>query len=65
MAEIHYLHGKPRPIERFTRIGYNEHCQLETLHASGRCKILPETTGSALPAWRGRQGSGRAQDGRR
>ena len=39
MAEIHYLHRKPRPIEQFTRIGYNEHRQLETLHASGRLPI--------------------------
>jgi hypothetical protein len=39
MAEIHYLHGKPRPIEQFTRIGHNEHRQLETLHASGRLPV--------------------------
>ena len=64
MAEIHYLHGKPRPTAQFTRIGYNEHRQLETLHASGRSKMLPETKRSALPAWRGGHGSDRAQDGR-
>ncbi len=39
MARILYLHGKPRPIEQFTRIGYNEHRQLATLHASGRLPI--------------------------
>ncbi len=39
MAQIHYLHGKPRPIEQFTRIGFNEHRQLATLHASGRLPI--------------------------
>ncbi len=64
MAEIYYLHGKPRPIEQFTRIGCNEHRQLGTLHASGLYKILPETTRSAPPAWRGGHGSDRAQDGR-
>lgn len=39
MADIHYLHGRPTPIEQFIRVGHSGHRQLEDLHASGRLPV--------------------------
>jgi hypothetical protein len=34
-----YLHGQPKPIGRFLRIGSTGHRQLETLHGSGKLHV--------------------------
>jgi hypothetical protein len=34
-----YLHGQPKPIGRFLRIGSTGHRQLETLHESGKLHV--------------------------
>ncbi len=34
-----YLHGQPKPVGRFLRIGSTGHRQLETLHGSGKLHV--------------------------
>ena len=38
-ATVHHLHGHPKPIGQFLRVGNSGHRQLETLHSAGRLPI--------------------------
>lgn len=33
---IHYLHGRPPSIAYYTRVGFNDHCQIEQLISAGK-----------------------------
>jgi hypothetical protein len=36
---IHYLHGKPREIAQFTRVGFSDHRQIEHLLSTGKMPV--------------------------
>lgn len=36
---VHYLHGKPREIAQFTRVGFSEHRQTEHLLSAGKLPV--------------------------